>query len=425
MNSADDVVVLPVPAGVQAIYLVPTREPPAEPADLVRACASDRWHGPLGEMMTSLLDGPVIPVEVRPVADLPPLPAELIAAMGATPQQLVRIESATHFVLVSARGMPGWPPAHEWVTRASAILVAEGLSSDVIDVLNYQALTTERAEQTLPDPDGHVRLADWIVVDYSADSSGYWCTTTGLRRFGLPELQTLAAPPNVVEAWGRAMTGIAGRLLGAWSDLLSVERDAAFVQLPAVLRIGTDDVAAAYGRPAPTTSAQVATVRLALDPGADPDQHSFLTIHPPLTWPGSAGEHVVEVCGTLFGTPASEVRHARPSEAMDLAIAKARTSLATTRTRFETGELDLHTKLLVKYALGADEGTEYLWAYVTSWRDPDRILATSAVDAVYDPKVRSGRPVVIDTSTVVDWAIEHDELGIVEGGWTQAALDDD
>jgi hypothetical protein len=110
---------------------------------------------------------------------------------------------------------------------------------------------------------------------------------------------------------------------------------------------------------------------------------------------------------------------------MDLAIAKARTSLATTRTRFETGELDLHTKLLVKYALAADEGTEYLWAYVTSWRDPDRILATSAVDAVYDPKVRSGRPVVIDTSTVVDWAIEHDELGIVEGGWTQAALDDD
>jgi hypothetical protein len=30
---------------------------------------------------------------------------------------------------------------------------------------------------------------------------------------------------------------------------------------------------------------------------------------------------------------------------------------------------------------------------------------------------------VVDGATIIDWAVEHDELGIVEGGWTQEALD--
>jgi hypothetical protein len=117
------------------------------------------------------------------------------------------------------------------------------------------------------------------------------------------------------------------------------------------------------------------------------------------------------------------IRHAAPSELMDRAIATARAGLTGIRRRFEAGELDLHEKLLVKYSVIADRGTEYLWAYVTSWRDPGRVLATSAADALYDPKVRAGRPVVVPAETIIDWAVEHDELGIVEGGWTQEALD--
>ena len=85
-------------------------------------------------------------------------------------------------------------------------------------------------------------------MNYSADSAGYWCTTTGLGRFGLPELQTLAAPPNVVEAWGRAMTGIARRLVAAWGETIDAQPDAAFVELPSTVEIGPEDVTGAYGR---------------------------------------------------------------------------------------------------------------------------------------------------------------------------------
>jgi hypothetical protein len=419
----DDIITLEVPERVQAVYLVPAGTRPPSAAELVRHVAGQPWDGILGHMVTEVLEADALPLDVRESGEIPPLPIEMLAAMGATDDQLRRVSSASHLVLATLQSQAGWPPVHEWVTRALATASAELLGCDVVDILNYRVLDPAEARRTLPDPDGRVRLADWVFVHYSADRSGYWCTTTGLGRFGLPELQTLAAPPHVVELWSQTMTGIAHRLLGAWSEALAGNRDAAFVQLRARTDIGADDVAAAYGE-APDGGGR-ASVRLALDPGTDPDDHSFLTIHPPLDWSGSAGEHIAAVCTALYGPPAGGVRHAPSSAVMDRAIATARSGLSGIRDRFESGRLDLREKLLVKYAVPADAGTEYLWAYVTSWRDAERILATSAADAIYHPRIRAGRPVVVDAGAVVDWAVEHDELGIVEGAWTQAALDTD
>ncbi len=424
---ADDVITLPVPEVVRAIYLVPMVDPPADMVDQLRHLATDRWGGDLGDALAEILNGPVMPIEIRPVEGVPPLPVELLAAMGADDDQLNRVESATHFAIATVQSQAGWPPIHEWITRAIATVIAERVQSDVIDVLNYQILGVDRSLRTLPDDKGRIRLADWVWVDYSPDSTGYWVTTTGLRRFGLPELQTIAAPPNVVESWGRAMTGLAHVLLAAWSAALSNDRHAAFVQIPAMIEVGAQDVDTAYGRDPTTgtTAGTTAAVRLALDPGAYPEQHAFLTTHPPMSWSGSAGEHIAEVCGALFGPRTSRIRYGPQSDVMKRAISAARSGLTGIRGRFEAGELDLHQKLMVKFAMPAEQGTEFLWAYVTSWSDPHRILATSAADAVYHPKVRAGRPVVVDTDTVVDWAVEHDQMGVVEGAWTQAALDED
>lgn len=428
-SRADEALVLSVPETVEALYLVPTTRPPADIAALIPPDAAHRWPGRLGTMVAGIIRESAVPAHVERMSEVPPLPLDLIAAMGASHQQVERITTATHIVVISIAGRPGWPPVHEWVTRAFATIIAERLDSDVIDILNYQSLTANRAMQTLPDANEEVLFADWLTVDYSPDTSGYWCTTTGLRRFGLPELQTLATPPNVVEAWGRALTGIAVRLLATWIEALAADRGAAFVELPAQLTVRASDVAMAYGSAPPDAAeadaSPAATVRLSLDPGEHPGQHAFLTVHPPLDWSGSAGEHMAEVCATLFGPPASVIRHAMPSTAMDRAIATARSGLNEIRGRFTAGDFDPHTKLLVKYGVTTPHGIEYVWAYVTSWHDPRRILATSAVDAVYEATVRSGRPVVVDVASVVDWAVEHDRWGIVEGGWTQAVLEDE
>ena len=111
--------------------------------------------------------------------------------------------------------------------------------------------------------------------------------------------------------------------------------------------------------------------------------------------------------------------------ALERAIATARAGLSSIRERYAAGNFGPvgipRQRLLVRYALAADEAVEYAWAYVTSWRDPVRILATSATDSVHLPRLRAGRPVVLDAAAVVDWAVELEGVGIVEGAFTRSA----
>ena len=126
---------------------------------------------------------------------------------------LRRLRAATHLVLVSVGGRAGWPPAHEWIARSLASGAAARLGSDVVDLLAGQLLEQSTVQASLPDAEGLVCLADWVAVEVWPEPEGYTCTTSGLRRFGLPELQTTATPPGLVDAWGRAMVGLAWRLL--------------------------------------------------------------------------------------------------------------------------------------------------------------------------------------------------------------------
>jgi len=421
----DESLTLPVPDSVGAFYAVPTTDATIDAVGLVAAA--------LGQVEDSLprpLPQPLL--QAHRVDDLPPLPLDLLAAAGATQAQLARAQAATHLILVTVGGRAGWPPAHEWLARTMAATAAQRHGTDVVDLLANRVLDLATVRTSLPDVDDLVCLADWVSVECWPDRAGYACTTTGLRRFGLPEIQTRATPPNLVDAWGRAMIGLAGQVLAAWRDALAGSPDAAFVQLRPSFTLTAGDVIEAnahtVGRFGPYPSAggpRAASVRLAFDPGSDTHRHDwFLTVHPPLSWAGAAGEHLADACRVLFGPSPNEIRHATASVLMDRAIATARAGLTDIRGRFEARALDLRQKLLVKYALPTDQGTEYVWAYVTSWRDPFRILATSAADAVYDPRVRAGRPVVVDTAAVVDWAVEDDESRIVEGAWTQAALDE-
>jgi hypothetical protein len=355
---------------------------------------------------------------------------------------LARLRAATHLVLVSVGGRPGWPPAHEWIARSLAAGAARRLGSDVVDLLAAQVLDPATAGTSLPDADGTVCLADWVAVEVWPEPDGYTCTTAGLRRFGLPELQTVATPAHLVDAWGRALVGLAWRLLAVWRDALpaavSLPEQAG---VPALLTVTDTDVIEAHtrmteaGGPRPGRASFAAagaapsavTVRLVLQPGTEPDHVGpVLAVHPPAGRP--VAEFLGDACEILFGQSALAPRPAA-DPALEQAIATARAGLSAVRDRFATGSFATsdatrgmpRQRLLVRYALAADDAIEYAWAYVTSWRDPFRILATTAADSVHLPKLRAGRPVVLDAAAVVDWAVEHEGIGIVEGAWTRSA----
>jgi hypothetical protein len=417
----DDHLVLPVPESVGAFYAVPTGDG-VVPVESLVAAGLGRVEAALPHPLPQPL------VQVHRVDELPPLPVDALAAAGATDEQLGRLRAATHLVLVSVGGRPGWPPAHEWIARSLAAGAASRLGADVVDLLANQVLDLGTTRASLPDAEGLVCIADWVAVEVWPEPDGYTCTTSGLRRFGLPELRTLAVPAGLVDAWGRAMVGLAGRLLAAWRDGLAAPVAGGPVRLQALLTVTDSDVIDAHvtmtgiagPRTRPSYSAAAAggapavtSVRLALDP----DQ--FLTIHPPAHSTMEPKAYLAHACEVLFGHSALSARPAADA-ALEGAIAAARSGMAAIRDRFAVGGLPARQRLLVRYALAADDTIEYAWAYVTSWRDPYRILATSAADSVALPRVRAGRPVVLDPAAVIDWAVEQDGIGIVEGGYTRA-----
>lgn len=421
MIITDDFLPVPVPESLTATYLVPTAgRPDVAPARAVAALGG-RVSGPVHDLARQMLDSPLMSVDTRPMSDFPHLPPDLLAAFGASDAQLDRLTVATSLVVVQASYRPGWPPVHEWAARAVAAALAEAVDGDLVDVFGLQFLDPAAALRSLPDAEGRIRLVDWVLVPYSSDDGGLWFTTKGLRRFGLLELQAQEVPAHLTRAWGAVMTGVARRLLRTWTDGLAEPEVPAFVQLPVLTAVTGHDIAVAYGNPQQHDTTGPALLRLELDPATDPEADSFLSLLPPGASDGG-GRYFANVCATLFATTGSDVRYARPDDAMARAIATARDSLAGIRARFLAGGLQSEVQLLVKYGLPTDEGPEFVWAGVTSWDDPERILAASASDADSDPSVRIGEPVVVAAADVIDWALV-DGTGVVEGGWTQAVLD--
>lgn len=427
MASSDDLLLpVPVPESLTATYLVPVVTPGTPVPDPRQALdrLGDRISDPVRDLAGQLLGGPLLSVQTRPVDQLPELPPDLLAAFGATGGQLARLRSARECIVVQASYRPGWPPAHEWGARAVAAALADTLDVDLIDLFGLQFLDPAAALRSLPDADGRIRLVDWILVPYSPDDDGLWFTTKGLRRFGLLELQAQRVPPRYVRAWGAIMTGVGRRLLRIWTEALSDPDPPAFVQLPVQLPVTGHDIAVAYGNQDRHDSAGSALVRIALDPSTDPDADSFLTIGPPPPLAeADSGRYFAQVCGELFGAGQPEIHYARASDAMAQAIATARRSLGEIRARFLADGLPGGGQLLVKYGLAVPDGREYVWASVTGWPSPSRIDGASTVDATGDSTVRVGSPVVVDAADVVDWALLHGDR-MVEGGWTEAVLDD-
>ncbi|ADL48110.1 MULTISPECIES: DUF2314 domain-containing protein [Micromonospora] len=422
MLITDDFLPVPVPESLDATYLVPiTGLPKVSPKTAVEGLAG-RLSEPVHGLAKQMLDSPLMTVDTRTVDEFPELPPDLLTAFGATEEQLARLAAATHLVVVQAEYRPGWPPAHEWAARAVAAAVAETVGGDVVDVFGLQFLDPAAALRSLPDEQGRIRLVDWVLVPYSSDSDGLWFTTKGLRRFGLLELQAQGVPDHLTRAWGAVMTGAARRLLRDWTDGLAGEEVPAFVQLPVLATVTGHDIAVAYGNPEQHGATAPVLLRLELDPATDPDADSFLSLNPPPGHPGPPGRYFAAACATLFNGIQPDVRYTRTGDAMSRAVETAREALGDIRARFLAGRLPEESQLVVKYGLPGDDGPEYVWAGVTSWDTPERIVGASASDANTDPSVRIGSPVVVEASDVVDWAV-LDGTGVLEGGWTQAVLD--
>ena len=409
--------ILPVPELISAVYLVPVPLSAQAAEDRATAGLSARVASPVAVAARMMLDGGALTVHAVSSSSLPPVPGPLQEYLGVARELVRAVAEASDFVAVRASGPPGWPPMHEWAGRACAAVLAAQCGVPLVDAVIPKILAADAALRTLPRAqDARFRLADWMSVFHSAGIGGLGMTTKGLGRFGLPELQARNVPPQLGQAWTRVLTGLASNLLGSWLNALRDRAEPAFAQLSAVLEVGEGDIARAYD--APVTEGAAVPVRLTFDPSPQDSTDSFLSVQPPDEYPASAGEFLAGVCTALFGQHELPIRYLAPSDEMQRAMQDARAALPAVRTRFLAGDLPPRAQLMIKHEISAPGQAEYPWAYVTSWTDPARVLGNAAGDATLDLGIRTGRPIVVATETIIDWAIWIDGKGIVEGGRT-------
>jgi hypothetical protein len=412
----ESTVTLPVPTRLHATYLVPTMLGDADARKGAQSALTTRVPGPVGAAARGMLDVGAVSVASLPSSAIPPVPVELQEHLGVD-QRLVQCVAATdRFAAFSAEWPPGWPPVHEAVARACSAALAADLGVPLIDAFVPVLLAPEAAIAALPDATSKLRLSDWVLVLRSAEATGLWVTTKGMGRFGLPELQTFNVPPQLGGSWSTLLLGVCARLLDAWLDALRERDSAPFVAIPSVFEVDEADVAEAHG--IGRQHGGRVRVRLTFDPAPADATESFLTLQPPDDFGASAGEYFAWACAEVFGDSVQEVRYMARTDAMERAIKDARSTLPAVRSRFLAGDLPLSARLMVKHALKTAMGTEYPWAYVNTWTDPATVLGNSAGNAVRDAKVRTGRPIVIDADSIIDWAIWIDGQGIAEGGKT-------
>src|SRR5579872_1093023 len=251
-----DIVFLPVPDVLPALYLVPAGMAHEDAERMAEAAIAQHVAEPLRGLALSALGTKVLAVAVRPLSDFS------VREPGASADG-----DAFDVVAFASRSAP-WPgPVHEWVTRAAAASVAADLGLPVLDCFAGTLLDPDEALATLPGaPDlagvpGGFRLADWVVVQ----RTGTCLTTCGMRRFGLPELMVDEVPPELHAAWTMMLMAVGARVLEHLRCALRGGEPGAFLELPAEFGVGRRDIATGYGLPL-ADDKRVLPVRLSVEP---------------------------------------------------------------------------------------------------------------------------------------------------------------
>jgi hypothetical protein len=287
------------------MYLVPVSMPDAQAQRIARTAVARRVAEPLRGLVRMLIGTPALAVTSRPLSAFTSVPAASVPTADG-------IAGEDGEVVAFAAMTPPRPgPVHEWVTRAASAAFAAELDLPVVDAFARSGLSAPEALATLPGAErlsrvkGGFRLADWVVVRCEPPR----LTTSGLGRFGLPELNLDQVPADLVPSWTIALTGLAARLLELLRRELRHGGETAFVQVPGRIEISRADVASAYGVQL-HEGGDPMPVLLSLDPATTDADETYLTVDGPDGQPPA--EHRYAVRTTLFAEPVSDAGPAAP-----------------------------------------------------------------------------------------------------------------
>jgi hypothetical protein len=223
------------------------------------------------------------------------------ASLTPAQREVVQFYDGSWVSVRAKTGEPGTLP-HELAARTMAAELAWRLGFPVADMLVPDLLTSSRALASLhPKDDGAFRVSDWVRVAYLlAPCGGVDLETTGMVRYGLPELRIAAVPARLTRSWCAVLTGVAFRVIeqfqAQWKpgDVVAVITEETGVT--------ADDIAAAYCLPGGYRSREMGWRWTSL---GNPETlvglsllDGMLTVGPPSSWDGSRTEFCAAACAS-------------------------------------------------------------------------------------------------------------------------------
>jgi hypothetical protein len=270
------------------LYLVPARAP-ISPA--VLAEARRRQDPPRRRLIERLRRRDNLLVDVRPRSDLPPRYRPCDHPWCEVNEMAEHLSSGTEVAWVAARSVKGSPTAHAVAARALAVRLGELLETAPVDA------DAARVLEAHDEPDDDTCVSEWVSFSASHRPRGCWCTTEGLARFGLPELQTVDMPPAVLDGWQYVLAAVGQHVFNRLRAAFETDADARFVDLDVPARVTATDVAMAHGCSADRH--RPFAVHLRFEPRQFEGGQDFLTIDAPA---GAAGARYLRDLRAAVGT---------------------------------------------------------------------------------------------------------------------------
>jgi hypothetical protein len=290
---SSDVVRIPVAPALTAFAYAAYVKLPSTDVDLPllgAAWALRFTDEPLRSALERYFDRGAVQTRIAARDDVRAPPIELLRAMRLGREEERRFEDATHVVLVRAPFVFHDPPLHVLGSLAVANGIAATFDGVVFDPEMPRVLPL--GVQTRPfASDGRVTIVDHVMCSMSASPSGdgtIWMTTSGLRRFGLPNLEMRFVPSNLVEVLP-IVNAVAHRLLGeGFAQAAASGSGLPEIFVPADLAITHDDLVGAYGRGHGSSGGT--TVRISYSHRRREGMEPFVEIGPPTSFMGERSD---------------------------------------------------------------------------------------------------------------------------------------
>jgi hypothetical protein len=417
-----------VNVGFGVLFSPPSNNIP-ERGDLI--AMAQQWlrghaQGPLRDALTEYVASPLVMMEVKSAAQIPLPELRLLRAMKLGQEEEQRLTSATHGVMLFASDTLRPPRFGLHAANALAYGIAETTNGVVFDPECVRVVPIRQYSKSIPET-GRPVMVDHICCPTSAGERRLGLiTTTGLAKFGLPNLKISHVPADLLTTMSWVVCAIADHLVMA-TMRLAQERQSAPAELvvDSEFTIRHEEIAAAAGEPkssAPEGVQGWTTVRLQRAKGGQLGRNEeFLEILPPSSVRIEQSVWCYSVVEDLLGREDRVMEIKSGSESMEIAHRRAVDELPEIKERVLRG-LQPGEILSIKHGFPMPGGNkEYMWIVVNAWKG-QTISGTLANEPQSVPNLRAGQTVQVGESEIYDWFLKGAD-GSLRGNYTSRVLE--